>query len=80
MRLTVGRDAQDLRLTNAENVHLPLIQDFVNAVLDDREPVCPVAEAAKTNILLDAIYRSAREGSDVVLSEVMRLSASGQAG
>lgn len=62
---TVGRQVETLDLTPAENVHLPLVEDFVQAVLEDRPPVCPLSEAAKTNVLLDAIYRSAAEHREV---------------
>ena len=64
---TVGRDIQDLDLTPVENVHLPIVQDFVEAVGEGREPVCPLSEAAKTNALMDAIYRSAAENREVAV-------------
>jgi len=48
-------------------VHQPLVEDFVQAVRQDRDPICPLAEAARTNALLDAIYRSAAEGKEVRL-------------
>jgi predicted dehydrogenase len=58
---TVGRNTEELAMPNAENVHQPLVEDFVEAVLTGREPVCPVAEAARTSFVLDAVYQSARE-------------------
>jgi 1,5-anhydro-D-fructose reductase (1,5-anhydro-D-mannitol-forming) len=64
---TVGRQVDELELTPAANVHQPLIEDFVQAVQQDRDPVCPLEEAARTNALLDAIYRSATEGREVGL-------------
>lgn len=64
---TVGRQVDDLELPPAANVHQPLVEDFVQAVLQDRDPVCPLSEAAKTNVLLEAIYRSAAEGKEVRL-------------
>jgi len=64
---TVGRQIDELELNPAENVHLPVVQDFVRAVLEDRQPVCPLAEAAKTNALLDAVYRSAAERREVMV-------------
>ena len=64
---TAGRDIQELDLPNAENVHLPLVEDFVDAVRTGRDPVCPVAEAAKANVLLDAIHTSAQENREVEL-------------
>ena len=65
--VTVGRDVQELEMPNAQNVHTPLVEDFARAVLDGRDPIVPVAEAAKTNILLDAIYQSGRTGREVAL-------------
>ena len=66
---TVGREVEKLELPNADNVHGPLVQDFVDAVRRDHDPVAPVSEAAKTNVLLDAIYASARTGAEVSLAE-----------
>jgi hypothetical protein len=62
---TVGRQIDDLQLTPAANVHQPLIEDFVGAVRDGRAPACPLTEAARTNQLVDAIYRSAASGTEV---------------
>ncbi len=64
---TVGRQVDTLDLSPAENVHGPVVQDFVDAVRDGRQPVCPLGEAAKTNALLDAIYRSSAERREVEL-------------
>ena len=64
---TVGRDVETLSLTPAVNVHLPIVDDFVQAVQQGRPPACPLAEAAKTNVLLDAIYRSATEHREIEL-------------
>ena len=66
---TVGRDIREIDTPNHENVHYPLLVDFVSAVLDDREPKITAAEAAKTNLLLDAVYRSARENAEVKVTE-----------
>jgi predicted dehydrogenase len=62
---TVGRQVDDLDMPNAENVHLPLIEDFVAASREGRQPRVSLAEAAKTNRLLDAVYESARCGKEV---------------
>lgn len=64
---TTGRQVEALKLPPGENVHLPLVQDFIEAVLEHRPPVCPFEEAVKTNLLLDAIYRSASENRMVSL-------------
>jgi predicted dehydrogenase len=61
----LGRDRREEDLPNAANVHGPLVEDFVDAVLIGRAPGVPVSEAAKTNAVLDAIYRSGETGKDV---------------
>ena len=66
---TVGRDATSLEMPNAENVHLPVIEDFVDAVLTGRPPLCPAREANKTGALLDAIYASAAGNREVRVNE-----------
>jgi len=67
---TVGREVSEIEMPNHPNVHYPLIEDFVTAVCEDREPRIPVTEAAKTNRLLDAVYLSARENREVHPAEV----------
>lgn len=67
---TVGRDIQELELPNHENVHLPLIADFVSAIIENRLPAVSLAEAAKTNLMLDAVSLSSREARPVHLSEL----------
>ena len=66
---TVGREIEELKMPNYDNVHYPLIEEFVEAVEDGRDPAITVAEAAKTNLLLDAIYRSAETGREVPVAE-----------
>jgi predicted dehydrogenase len=41
------------------NFHLPMVEDFVDAVLNKRQPVCTIENAVKTEIVTDAIFRSA---------------------
>jgi len=64
---TVGREIQELEVPNPDNVHQPLVEDFARAVRDGATPAVPLAEALKTNILLDAIYRSSRAGKEIRL-------------
>jgi predicted dehydrogenase len=64
---TVGRDVQNLELPNAENVHLPLVEDFVQAIRDSRPPAVTLEMAAQTNTLLDAVYQSACENREILL-------------
>lgn len=44
------------------NWHLPMVQDFVDAVLNDTTPFCTVESAAVTAVITEAIERSARSG------------------
>lgn len=67
--VTIGREVETLDLPGAENVHLPLVADFNEAVLDQRAPLCPLDEAVKTNVLLDAIYESAATNRPVAPAE-----------
>jgi len=46
----------------AENWHLPMIEDYVDAVLNGRRPVCTLESAVKTEIITDAIFRSIESG------------------
>lgn len=63
--ITLGRDVQEIDSNNAQNVHQPLVADFNAAAMETRAPVCPLHEAAKTNVLIDAVYRSSMEGKIV---------------
>lgn len=62
---TVGRNVGSLDLPCAENVHMPLVEDFVQSVLSGRSPLYSITESAKTNVLLDAVYRSVAENREV---------------
>ncbi|MBU4201417.1 MAG: Gfo/Idh/MocA family oxidoreductase [Verrucomicrobia bacterium] len=62
---TVGHEVQKIEIQKVNNFGIPLVQDFVDAVLHNRQPLCTVAEAFKTSVLTDAIYRSAAEGREV---------------
>ena len=48
-----------------DNVHYPLIHDFVQAALADQAPRCDGEEGAKTTRIMDAAYASARDGKAV---------------
>lgn len=64
---TVGGDVHEIDMPNADNVHLPLVADFVDAVLETCRPRIGLLEAAKTNIVMDAIYESDRTGREIRL-------------
>lgn len=65
--VTLGRDVEEIDLPNADNVHEPLVADFNAAIAAGREPICPLNEAVKTNVVLDAIYKSSAEGKCIEL-------------
>lgn len=65
---TMSRDIEEIEMPNHENVHYPLIEDFVSSIIEGQAPQVSVEEAALTNFLLDAIYLSAREGREVTLN------------
>jgi len=53
-----------------DNWHLPLVEDFLAAVRDGRPVACSIAEAATTNAVIDAAYRSSAEGRSVEVEPV----------
>ena len=65
---TIGRDSYDVATPNSENVHYPMIVDFVDAIFENRPPMVTASEAAKTNLLLDAVYSSAKTNTEVTVS------------
>ncbi|MBL8240977.1 MAG: Gfo/Idh/MocA family oxidoreductase [Bryobacterales bacterium] len=47
--------AGDLQLPPHPNLHFPLVEDFVNAVLDGKSPACPIADAITTDWVTEQI-------------------------
>ena len=45
------------------NWHIPMVQDFVDSVLLDREPFCTLESAVQTAVITDAAFRSMASGS-----------------
>lgn len=45
-----------------ENWHLPMIEDYVQALQEGREPVCTLESATRTELITDAIFRSLQSG------------------
>jgi predicted dehydrogenase len=64
---TIGRETTELDLPPAANVHTPLVEDFVEAALAGGKPAVTLAEGAKTNRLLDGVYRSSSEHREVAV-------------
>lgn len=44
------------------NWHLAMIEDFVNAVQTNKQPICTIESAVKTAVVTDAIIKSADKG------------------
>lgn len=59
---TVNRETVTLDMPNSANVHLPLVQDFVDSVIAGRQPFVSLEGAVKVNRVIDAIYRSGESG------------------
>ena len=55
---------QEIEASTDENWHLPMIEDYVDARLTGRSPVCTIESATKTEIITDAIFRSIESGKD----------------
>jgi predicted dehydrogenase len=64
---TRGRERCEHDLPHAPNVHEPLVADFVRAIRCGDPPAVTLSEALKTNVLLDAVYRSAQGKREVML-------------
>ena len=60
-----GSAAETFHLPKAENVHLPLIEDFNQAIRENREPRISGEEGMKASVLLESAYHAAREGKVV---------------
>jgi predicted dehydrogenase len=67
-----GSQSETWHVPKAENVHLPLIEDFNQAIRDDREPAIPGQEGMKVSLLLEAAYQAAREGTVVRFADVAK--------
>jgi len=57
-----GDKSETFRLPKADNVHLPLIEDFNQAIREDRDPRVSGEDGMKASVLLEAAYHAAREG------------------
>ncbi len=57
-----GAGREQIEAHTHANWHLPMIEDFVVAVLTGRDPVCTIESATKTEIITDAIFRSMDSG------------------
>jgi len=68
-----GAGTEQIEAHTATNWHLPMIEDYVDALLTGRPPVCTLESAVKTEIITDAIFRSLASGRvEPVVWEVPR--------
>jgi len=58
---SAGRESKEFDLPPPANVHLPLVEDFVQAIRQNRPPRVTLEEGAKTSTVLDAIYEAAKK-------------------
>ncbi|NSW89123.1 MAG: Gfo/Idh/MocA family oxidoreductase [Firmicutes bacterium] len=61
----LGKEITNTMIQNHQNVHYPLINDFVNAIVEGREPIVSGKEGYKTNRILAAVEESAITGRKV---------------
>jgi predicted dehydrogenase len=64
LHLTTG-NCEVLHLPKPANVHLPLVEDFTQAILNNSVPRVTGEEGIKASLILDAAYQSAQEGKTV---------------
>jgi predicted dehydrogenase len=57
-----GAGVEEIVARTVENWHLPMIEDYVEALLTGRQHVCTLESAVKTEIITDAIFRSMASG------------------
>jgi len=57
-----GAGVEEIAAHTDANWHLPMIEDYVDALLTGRPPVCALESAVKTEIITDAIFRSLASG------------------
>ena len=63
VRKTTVQGEELIEANTNPNWHLPMVEDYVDAVLTGRPPVCTVESAAKTEVITDAIFRSIKSGA-----------------
>lgn len=62
VRLCDATGERCIEAPSAANVHLPMVQDFVDALREGRPPACSLESAARTEVITDAIFRSLESG------------------
>ena len=60
--LTVGRDVEQRHVPNPENAHGAVVDDFARSIMEDRPPRFTAEDGLQATRIMDAIFRSARQG------------------
>jgi predicted dehydrogenase len=55
LTIICGREREELQIAAPPNAHLPLVEDFVQAVQEGRAPLCEGKAGLRTNYLLQQI-------------------------
>ena len=61
--ITVGRDVEQRRVPNPENAHGPVVDDFARSIVEGRPPRFDGEDGLHATRIMDAIFRSARQGA-----------------
>ncbi|MFH1265964.1 MAG: Gfo/Idh/MocA family oxidoreductase [Planctomycetota bacterium] len=61
--ITVGREVECRKISNAENLHAPLFDDFARAIVEDRPPRFTGPDGISATRILEAAYESSRKGA-----------------
>lgn len=59
-----GREVEVFELPPPKVTHWGLVENFVRAVKEGEPLICPGEEGLKTNLVMEAAYRSARRGEE----------------
>lgn len=60
--VTVGREVEQCPVPKPENAHAPLVDDFARSIVEDRPPRFTGEDGLQATRIMDAIFRSARQG------------------
>ena len=63
----LGKEETSITMMNHQNVHFPLVDDFVKSIIEGREPLVSGEEGYKANKILAAIEKSAASGKKVYI-------------
>ena len=62
VKITNSSNRESHETHTDENYHLPMIEDYVDALNQHRLPVCTLESATKTEIITDAVFKSIDSG------------------